>query len=263
MRRLALLLVPAIAILLPATAAAAPTAPGRYVALGDSYAVGVGTYTYDDPNDACRRGPLAYSRLWAAAHPSTTYVEESCSGAEVADVVNQAAAGLTPDTSLVTVQVGGNDVGFVSVLETCILNLPDSTCTNAVTTAIDTGRSVLPGSLAGLYSGIRAKAPSAQVVVMGYPRMYKIGGNCLFGLSDTKRTALNNAADVLDGLIQTAAANAGFRFVDAPAVFTGHEICSGNSVWLTSLQWDKLNESYHPTANGHRGYYSALTAITG
>jgi lysophospholipase L1-like esterase len=263
MRRLALLLVPVLAILLPATAAAAPHAGGRYVALGDSYAVGVGTYTYDNPNDPCRRGPLAYSRLWAAAHPSTTYVEESCSGAEVADVVNQAAAGLTPDTSLVTVQVGGNDVGFVSVLETCILNLPDSTCLNAVNTAISTGRSVLPGSLSSLYAGIRAKAPAAQVVVMGYPRMYKIGGNCLFGLSDTKRSALNNAADVLDGLIQTAAATAGFRFVDARTVFAGHEICSGNPEWLTSLQWDKLNESYHPTANGHRGYFGALTAVTG
>ncbi|MFC0541017.1 SGNH/GDSL hydrolase family protein [Kutzneria chonburiensis] len=262
MRRLALLLVPVIAILLPATAAAAPAATAKYVALGDSYAVGVGTYTYDDPNDACRRGPLAYSRLWAAAHPSTTYVEASCSGAEVADVVNQSAA-LTPDTSLVTVQVGGNDVGFVSTLETCILNLPDSTCINAVNTAISTGRSVLPGGLANLYSGIRAKAPSAQVVVMGYPRMYKIGGNCLFGLSDTKRTALNNAADVLDGIIQTAAANAGFRFVDARTVFAGHEICSGNSVWMTSLQWDKLNESYHPNANGHQGYFGALKAITG
>ncbi|HTI22923.1 MAG TPA: SGNH/GDSL hydrolase family protein, partial [Kutzneria sp.] len=93
--------------------------------------------------------------------------------------------------------------------------------------------------------------------------MYKIGGNCLFGLSDTKRTALNNAADVLDGLIQTAAANAGFGFVDARTVFAGHEICSGNSVWMTSLQWDKLNESYHPNANGHQGYFGALKAITG
>jgi lysophospholipase L1-like esterase len=263
MRRLALLLAPLFAILLPATAFAAPAAGGRYVALGDSYATGVGTYTYDNPNDACRRGPLEYSRLWAAAHPSTTYVEESCSGALVADVVNQAAAGLTADTTLVSVQVGGNDVGFVDTLETCILNLPDSTCINAVNNAIATGRSVLPGSLASLYAGIRAKAPSAQVVVMGYPRMYKIGGNCIFGLSDTKRSALNNAADVLDGLIQTAAANAGFSFVDARTVFAGHEICSGNTVWMTSLQWDKLNESYHPNANGHRGYYGALTAITG
>ena len=263
MRRLALLLVPVIAILLPATAAAAPQAAGKYVALGDSYAVGVGTYTYDNPNDPCRRGPLAYSRLWAASHPSTTYVEESCSGAEVADVVTQAAAGLTPDTSLVTVQVGGNDVGFVSVLETCILNLSDSTCINAVNTAISTGRSVLPGSLASLYSGIRAKAPSAQVVVMGYPRMYKIGGNCIFGLSDTKRTALNGAADALDSLLQTAAANAGFRFVDARTAFAGHELCSGNPEWMTSLQWDKLNESYHPNANGHQAYFGALRAITG
>lgn len=262
MRRLALLLVPVIAILLPATAAAAPAA-GKYVALGDSYAVGVGTYTYDDPNADCRRGPLEYSRLWAAAHPATTYVEESCSGALVADVANQAAAGLTPDTTLVTVQVGGNDVGFVSVLETCILNFADSTCINAVNAAVATGRSVLPGGLADLYRGIRAKAPSAQVVVMGYPHFYKIGGNCWVGLSDTKRSALNNGTDILDGLLQTAAADAGFRFVDARTAFAGHELCSGNPEWMTSLQWDKLNESYHPNALGHQAYFGALKAITG
>ncbi len=263
MRRLALLLVPVLAILLPATAAAAPAAASKYVALGDSYAVGVGTYTYDNPNDPCRRGPLAYSRLWAAAHPATTYVEESCSGAEVADVVNQATAGLTPDTTLVTVEVGGNDVGFVNVLETCILNLPDSTCINAVNAAVAAGQSVLPGSLASLYSLIHSKAPSAQVVVMGYPRFYKIGGNCWVGLSDAKRSALNNGTDVLDGLLRTAATNAGFRFLDATTAFAGHELCSGNTEWMTSLQWDKLNESYHPNALGHQAYFGALKAITG
>ncbi|MEK8170105.1 hypothetical protein NKH77_11130 [Streptomyces sp. M19] len=49
----------------------APTAhaaDGKYVALGDSYTVAVGTRTYDDPDDACRRGPTAYPRLWAQQH---------------------------------------------------------------------------------------------------------------------------------------------------------------------------------------------------
>ncbi|MFD7660862.1 SGNH/GDSL hydrolase family protein, partial [Actinosynnema sp. NPDC059797] len=63
-----------------APAQAAPLA-GKYVALGDSYTTAPGTRTYDNPNDPCRRGPLTYPRLWAAAHPSVAFVEAACYGA--------------------------------------------------------------------------------------------------------------------------------------------------------------------------------------
>jgi lysophospholipase L1-like esterase len=262
LRVLLTLLLLAVAAL--ATTGVASAAPAKYVALGDSYAVGVGTYTYDTPATDCRRGPLAYSRLWAAAHPSTTYVEASCSGATTADVINTQMASVTPDTTLVTVQVGGNDVGFVSVLENCILTLSDQDCVNGVNAAEAAAQNVLPGELAATYAAIRAHAPSAKVVVVGYPRFYKIGGNCgIFGLSDTERSALNAGSDVIAGVLAAQAASAGFTFLDGRTAFAGHEICSG-SEWLTSLQWDKIDESYHPNALGHKnGYLPALTALVG
>ncbi|MFE3602238.1 SGNH/GDSL hydrolase family protein [Streptomyces sp. NPDC059142] len=250
------------------TAQAAPSgaeAAGKYVALGDSYAVGPGTRSYDDPNDACRRGPLSYPRLWAAQHPSYSFVEASCSGATAAEIKSLQVPRLTADATLVTVQAGGNDVGFVSVLQNCVLTLDDKDCVAGVEAAKAAATGVLPGALADTYAAVRGAAPNAEVVVVGYPRLYKIGGNCgILGLSDTERTALNSAADVLNTVLAQQAANAGFTFLDPRPAFDAHAICSGNPTWVTSLEWDKLNESYHPNQAGHRdGYLPALNAITG
>ncbi|MEV7436500.1 SGNH/GDSL hydrolase family protein [Streptomyces griseoviridis] len=271
-RSLTSLLAAAAAVCLAVTAAptalAAETgaaAAGAYVALGDSYAVGPGTRTYDDPNDACRRGPLSYPRLWAAQHTGYSFVEASCSGATTADIKTQQVPRLTAGTTLVTVQAGGNDVGFVAVLQNCILTLDDKDCVAGVEAAKAAATGALPGALADTYAAIRQSAPNARVVVVGYPRLYKIGGNCgVFGLSDTERTALNSAADVLDTVLAQQAASAGFTFLDPRTAFDAPSICSGNTTWVTSLEWDKINESYHPNQAGHRdGYLPALNAITG
>jgi len=241
----------------------AQAAAGKYVALGDSYAVAPGTYTYDNPDDPCRRGPLTYSRLWAAAHPSVAFTEASCSGATTAEIPSQLAQ-VTPDTTLITIQVGGNDVGFVDVLTNCILTIDDADCVNGVNLARQAAQAYLSPALASTYAAVRAKAPSARVIAVGYPRIYTIGGNCgIFGLSDTERRALNSAADTLDEVIAARAAEAGFTFLDARPLFDPHTLCSGNSEWVTSLRWDKINESYHPNAAGHRGYFNAINGITG
>jgi lysophospholipase L1-like esterase len=267
MTRFALPALLAAAVSATVLAAPASAAAGKYVALGDSYAVAPGTYTYDDPSeqDPCRRGPLTYPRLWAAAHPDVAFTEASCSGATAQEMLAQQVPQLTADTTLVTVQVGGNDVGFVAVLQNCILTLDDQDCIDGVEQAKAAATGVLPAALGQLYGAVRAAAPSARIVVVGYPRLYTIGGDCgIIGLSDRERTALNSAADTLADVISTQAGAAGFTYLDARPVFDPHTLCSGNDEWVTTLEWEKLNESYHPNAAGHRdGYLAALTALTG
>ncbi|MER5498103.1 MULTISPECIES: SGNH/GDSL hydrolase family protein [unclassified Streptomyces] len=243
----------------------AHAADGKYVALGDSYTVGVGTRTYDNPDDACRRGPLSYTRLWAAQHPGYSFVEAACSGDTTTELLANQVPQVTADTTLVTVQIGGNDVGFVEVLKNCILTIDDKDCIKGVEAAKAAATGYLPGRLQQVYSAIRARAPQARVVAVGYPRLYTIGGDCgIFGLSDKERTALNSAADTLAGVQSAAASAAGLTYLDARAAFDPHTICSGGSEWVTSLEWSKLNESYHPNAAGHRdGYLAQLNRITG
>ncbi|SDF94494.1 GDSL-like Lipase/Acylhydrolase family protein [Lentzea fradiae] len=243
-----------IALANPASAAAV-----NYVALGDSYASGLGTGSYD--NSSCKRGPLAYPALYAAATAPASFKSAACSGARTSDVISQANNNLTSSTNLVTVQVGGNDAGFTDVITTCTLG-SEQDCVNRVNTAKNYAANTLPGLLNNVYGTIKAKSPSARVVVLGYPRIYKVPGSCAVGLSDTKRAAINSGSDALHATISARAAAAGFTYVDVRGVFTGHEICS-SSWWLNSLSWP-VDESYHPNRAGHSsGYLPALRGVLG
>lgn len=238
----------------------ASAAPINYVALGDSYASGLGTGSYDAGTGSCKRGPLAYPALYAAATTPATFKSVACSGARTGDVLTQ-AGNLTAATNLVTVQVGGNDAGFTDVITTCTFG-SDQDCTNRVNQAKTYAANTLPGLLTNVYSTIKSKAPSARVVVLGYPRIYKVPGSCNVGLSDTKRAAINSGSDALHNTIAARAGAAGFGYVDVRGAFSGHEICS-SSWWLNSLSWP-VEESYHPNRAGHQsGYLPALRAVIG
>ncbi|MFF9409343.1 SGNH/GDSL hydrolase family protein [Streptomyces anandii] len=227
-------------------------AAGGYVALGDSYSSGVGAGSYISSSGSCDRSTKAYPYLWNAAHSPSSFAFTACSGARTDDVLANQLAPLNSGTSLVSISIGGNDAGFSDVMTTCVLQ-SDSTCISRINTAKAYVDSTLPGKLDNLYSVIRSKAPSAHVVVLGYPRFYLLGQTCL-GLSDTKRSAINGAADHIDAAIAKVAANHGFTFGDVRTTFSGHEICSGSS-WLHSVNWLDIGESYHPTAAGQSGGY--------
>jgi lysophospholipase L1-like esterase len=236
-----------------ATAQASETAvTGGYVALGDSYSSGVGAGSYDSSSGDCKRSTKAYPSLWAAAHSPSSFAFTACSGARTSDVTANQLTPLSASTALVSISVGGNDAGFSDVMTTCVLQ-SDSACLSRINTAKAYVDSTLPGRLDSVYSAIRTKAPAAHVVVLGYPRFYQLGTTCL-GLSETKRKAINDAADYLDAATAKRAADHGFTFGDVRTTFTGHEICSGSS-WLHSVNWLNVGESYHPTAGGQSGGY--------
>ena len=236
----------------------------NYVALGDSYSSGVGSGSYISASGNCLRSTLAYSQLWANAHSPASYTSVACSGATTTDVLNNQISALSASTNLVSITIGGNDVGFSSVMQTCVLG-SDSACLSAINTATAQAKSVLPGKLATTFSAIRNAAPGARVVVMGYPEFYDLNNSWFCpGLSTTDRTALNNAADTLDGVIQSAAQSAGDSYVDVKSRFSGHELCDYFNEWLHSVSVTDVTESYHPTADGQSGgYLPALDSVTG
>lgn len=236
-------------------------ATGKYVALGDSYSSGTGAGSYS--GGSCKRSANAYAQLWTNSHAPSAFSFAACSGAVTADVLNSQVGSVTSDTALVTISIGGNDAGFSDVMITCNTS-SDSTCVSRNNQAQDFARNTLPGRLNNVYSAIRGRAPSAQVIVVGYPRMYRLGGSCFFGLSDTKRAAINQSSDVLASVTAGRAAAFGFRFLDGRSAFSGHEVCAARPFWLHSVNWSQLDESYHPTVDGQNlGYFAALRAITG
>ncbi|MFJ8471529.1 SGNH/GDSL hydrolase family protein [Kitasatospora sp. NPDC094011] len=235
------------------TASAANAAGVNYVALGDSYSAGVGAGGYLSDSGSCKRSTNAYAYLWKNTHKPSSFTFVACSGARTGDVLNSQISALNSGTTLVSLSIGGNDAGFADTMKTCVLG-SDSDCLNAVNTAKSYATNTLPGQLDRVYSAIHAKAPKAHVVVMGYPHLYKVGGDCLFGIGDTKRAAINGAADALDGVIAKRVANAGFTFGDVRSAFSGHEICGSLETWLHSTTLP-IDESYHPNAAGQASGY--------
>lgn len=251
---------------LAAAAITAATSPAyasstNYVALGDSYASGTGTGSYD-LDSSCQRSSKAYAALWASSHAPASFKFVACSGAKTGDVLNNQISALDSSTTLASISIGGNDAGFSSVMQTCVLG-SDSSCRTAVNNAENYARTTLPGSLSNLFGVMRAKAPSAKFVVLDYPHLYLTNDTFCIGMSHTKHVALNEAADVLDGTISTAASNAGFTFSDVRGQFAGHELCSGDD-WLHAVDLGDISDSYHPTARGHSsGYLPVFTSGAG
>lgn len=242
-----------------AESAQQPLATG-YVALGDSYSSGVGAGGYDSGSGACKRSTKAYPALWAAAHSPSNFSFTACSGARTGDVLASQLGPLNSSTDLVSITVGGNDAGFADVMTTCALQ-SESACVTRVDQARAYVRGTLPGKLDQVYSAIADRASAARVVVMGYPRFYKLSGSCVVGMTEKERAVINAAADELNAVTAKRAADHGFSFGDVNTTFAGHEICSGDA-WLHSVALP-IENSYHPTAKGQsNGYLPVLNGAT-
>lgn len=237
----------------PASAAGEP-----YVALGDSYSSGVGTRSYINDGSECMRSTLAYPSLVAAAKSYSLNLR-ACSGAVVADVTNSQLSALSSSTRYVTISVGGNDAGFVDVITECALPAWASDCAGAVAGAQNYIRNTLPASLGTLYSRIRSAAPSAKVVVVGYPKLF-MGEDCnaLTWFSPQDEALLNDTAVLLNNTTASRASAAGFSYVNPISRFTGHAVCD-DPEWVNGLS-NPIEESYHANTAGHRDGYTPLVS---
>lgn len=230
----------------------AQAAGADYVAVGDSYASGVGTRTYIESSGSCQRSTYAYAWIDAGrigANLSFT----ACSGARVADVQNNQLGPMNSGTEFVTVQVGGNDAGFSSVITECAKPSWLGDCTSAINNAQSIINNTLPGRLDGLYNTIRSRATVARVTVVGYPRLFN-GVDCNAGtfFSGDEMTRLNQTADLLNSKLSAQAGAHGFGFVNPTSAFIGHAVC-GNPEWINGLS-NPISESYHPNRTGQAGY---------
>ncbi len=280
------------------------TVPIRYAALGDSFASGEGAPPYFDGTDRlgnqCHQSLTAYGPIFAALLDAR-FDFLACSGDETRNVRRNGdppdkALSLPPQlaradasgiplvnaaTDLVTLSIGGNDVGFGPVLEFC-LAVPDCA---TFPFPLD-GRSLrqvmqawfreATPKLLETYCQARESAPAASIFVMGYPHIFAdpVGPGCLSRklISKEERRFLNNMTDKFTSVIEQQAAKAGLHFVPVIEQFEGHESCSANGLpWLNDLQPSlaflqgdnplprpSLSGSFHPNTIGQVQYSVAL-----
>ena len=226
----------------------------HFVALGDSYSSGVGA---GGTSGSCGQSPNAYPKLWATANSVASFTFAACSSARTSDVIASQLSSLSTATTLVSITIGGNDVGFSSIMETCVLK-STSSCGSAVSAAEKYATVTLPGLLDTTLADIRAHAPNAKIVVLDYPDFYDLSAAICIGLSGADHRALDAGINELDGVIAAAAVKYGDTFADVRAAFSGHELCDG-ARWLNSVTLP-IGNSYHPTATGQQdGYLPAFT----
>jgi len=241
-------------------ASAGAAAGATYAALGDSYSSGVGTGSYS-LDSACKRSVYAYPYVFTQKHPGTSLAFAACSGAKTSDLLATQIQAVTSATTLVTLTIGGNDIGFANLIYQCTL----SDCSAALDNTRANLESTLGAALDRVYNTVKSRtAFGAKIVVLGYPRVFS-GSSCFgtFGISSTERTKANALADALDQVTAAHAATDGVTFRSAIGAFTTHAVCS-SSPWLNGLNLLNTGESYHPNRSGHSsGYLPLVTAVTG
>jgi lysophospholipase L1-like esterase len=263
----------------PAAQAAAPT--GRYVALGDSYTSAPLVPTQVDLN--CVRSNRNYPSLVAASIRSAAFVDVSCGGATTADILNPGTGQLgrtvpaqisavTAATALVSIGIGGNDIGFSGILSDCVSDSFDdpfgSPCRDRYTAGgTDQLRARITATaprVASVLQAVRSAAPNARVIVVGYPAILPDSG---FGCWPVVPIAfgdvpyLRGVEKALNQMLaNTAAANgAGYVNVYTPSI--GHDACKGASTrWVEGLVPAAPAAPFHPNAAGEQGMANAVVA---
>lgn len=223
--------------------------PVRYVAMGDSYASGVGAGDYDD--SGCGRSANAYGPLLAEEF-SADVDFVACGGAMVPDIRSRQLSALSEDTTHVTISVGGNDIGFGDIITTCV-NGSNDDCVDRIDQAERDARDHLTDELAGLYADMADAAPDARVIVVGYPKLFhekKCGSAPGFSVVEQRRA--NTMAETLNAITAEVADETGFDFADPVPHFEGHGICSPEPY----LKGDDADGAYHPNAAGQRDGYA-------
>lgn len=220
-----------------------------YVALGDSFSAGTGTRA---STDDCYRSPYGYPVLIAQSQ-GLNLDYQACSGATTADVLNNQVGALTPETDLVTMTIGGNDLGFADVITECALPGWLSNCNGAIDGGLSVLRTQLPGRYDAVLGAIDAGAPNADVRIGGYPLLFN-GEDCALAtfFSGSEMSRLNAATHELDTLVQQKTTAAGHTFIDPRAAFDGHAVCD-DTEWINGLSWP-IVESFHPNRTGNAGY---------
>jgi lysophospholipase L1-like esterase len=253
----------------PAPEAAPAALTSTYVALGDSFASGEGLRpflpgTAIPGTNACHRSAKAYPALLATRPPFVETLQHhlnvACSGARIVNVLrgqwNEASQvdWLNAGNTLVTLTVGGNDVGFATVAFWCLVT---STCQRSWSGRVQRLTERVGRALPGVYRAIARAAPNARVVVVGYPRLFPRSPSqeCAqqLGTFDAGEQRWFNAATARLNAAMRAAVSAvkidRVRYVDTYDAFAGHELCGpGGAVNPVSLA--DYASSLHPSRYG-------------
>lgn len=282
-----------------------PTSIKQYLALGDSYISGEGAHSYRDGTDTtdnqCHQSLVSYPYLLGLGFSSSMSV--ACSGARINNIKDGESASQVPgdlndeivnrvlsdhspgyiaqhkfidedNPEAVTISIGGNDIGFGSILEKCVhptKNLQDniesaSTCYDTYEDRVEIVNAINGQftRLRELYKGLKENGMGGRrVYVIGYPQIAKVGGDCGLNVQmNTEEVKFGSQLIAyLNKVIKQAADEAGVYYVDTQQAFNGYRLCeasagqaamNGFTISRTPSGGYDFKASFHPNQRGHQ-----------
>ncbi|MBK1785353.1 SGNH/GDSL hydrolase family protein [Prauserella cavernicola] len=252
-----------------------------YVALGDSYTSG--TLIPNQVNLPCTRSDRNYPSLVTQAIQPAEFTDASCGGATTDDMTRPQWGianrpqfdALRPDTDLVTVGIGGNDVPFIEVVATCaalsVTNPKAAPCQDHYNASgtdglVEKVRAVGP-KVAGVLEGIKQRSPEAHVALVGYPSLLpESGDSCwpIVPIAAGDAPYLRDITKLLNQVLAEQAAAHGVTYVDTYTSSVGHDMCAPRGErWVEGILLGSPAAPVHPNALGAENQAEQVLATLG
>ena len=261
--------------------------PKSMVALGDSFASGpLVPVQYEQPF-GCLRSSNNYAHQ-VARQLDLALVDVTCSGASTEDMWETHGVSpeqefnkygspvgdtghpgnppqldaLSPTTDIVTLQIGGNDIGFGDLARTCGEAEVRRTGCGAAVAAKEPLEAIATTALkiTAVLDGIHARSPKAKVYVLGYSGIFKIGpiARCdAMGVGEADAQYLRSIQEALNAMIEDVADasdraySATTSYVDVYGPSAGHTACDLPAIrWVEPIVPVNAAAPVHPNLGG-------------
>jgi hypothetical protein len=263
--------------LAPTFAPAAQRPPESYVALGDSFTAGP-LIPLQIPPFGCLKSSNNYPHLAAPDLGMPVFRDPSCSGAETVDMTQPQSVSpdgpnppqfnsLDSNTRIVTIGIGGNDIGFSEIAENCAS--PTNSGTPCQDHYVVNGHDELRARIAAtapkvgaVLRGIHSRSRRADVYVVNYlPIFPDTGPGCYpqIPVTDGDVAYLRGIQKELNRMLADQARANRATLVDAYTAGIGHDACKLPGVrWVEPVVPVNAAAPLHPNLFGMQGTERAL-----
>ena len=262
--------------------------PQTYLALGDSFSSGEGNPPFSAGMD-CHRSYDAWPYLLAKSDARLWLLGNyACTGAKASNALTKSynpcslpgqlptcpqppqisvMKSLKPD--IVTITIGGNDIGFASTIRGCYLEgiaHRQNLCVDRLYSQVAVIKSFGKKAV-GYYKEIKAALPGkSKLYIVGYPNLFptnqKDAIHCGW-LSNAGRAEFNTLAILLDKVLHDAANAAGVNYISTLYALKGHELCTSSS-WVNPIGSKhgppEVTSDAHPTLAGQQAMETMVDA---
>lgn len=201
-------------------------------------------------------------------------VDASCSGATSRHLLGAweelpaQLDALTADTALVTVTIGGNDLGYMGSLmaaSRCVQQAAAGPCPGVVAPA-DADYQEVAQRLRQVADEVRRRSPAARLVWVDYFTVLPADGECRAApMAAAEAMLLRGVAARLAQLTAAVAQETRGELLRLSQLTADHHVCAAEP-WLNGFArppGDSPWAPYHPTLGGMTGAARALDALLG